>query len=93
MEVGRAAHPGQVAGLLQRRRGCHRIRGLALGVEVEDGGVDGLVGGLVEVLGLEGLHDVRDGVLGQQHPAQHALLGLDVLRRGPQTRIGLLPLT
>ena len=37
--------------------------------------------GPVEVAGLEDLDDVGDGVLGEQHAAQHALLGGDVLRR------------
>ncbi|WP_348774211.1 hypothetical protein [Micromonospora sp. WMMD1155] len=36
----------------------------------------------VEVVGLEDLDDVGDGVLGEQHAAENALLGCHVLRRG-----------
>ncbi|MBM0206250.1 hypothetical protein JNW90_26955 [Micromonospora sp. STR1s_5] len=36
----------------------------------------------VEVVGLEDLDDVGDGVLGEQHAAEDALLGRDVLGRG-----------
>src|SRR6185312_13446908 len=42
----------------------------------------GLVRRLVEVDGFDDLDDLGDGVLGQQHAAQHRLLRRDVLRRG-----------
>ena len=42
----------------------------------------GLVRGLVEVRRAQHLDDVRDGVLAEEHPAQDALLGGDVLRWG-----------
>lgn len=38
------------------------------------------MGGTVEVLALEDLDDIRDRVLGQQHAAEHGLLGVQVLR-------------
>src|SRR4051794_31327465 len=56
---------------------------LALRVDVEDRLVDRLVRGLVEVVALEDLDDVGDGVLGQQHAAQYRLLGVQILRRHP----------
>jgi len=37
------------------------------------------MGGAVEVLGAQHLDDVGDRVLGQQHPAEHGLFGLDVV--------------
>src|SRR4029077_17936332 len=59
------------------------IRGLAAAVQVENSLVDQLMRGP----GMSGrtcpLDHVRDGVLGQQHPAEHALLRRDVVRRGP----------
>src|SRR5699024_8745404 len=68
----------------------HRVRGLTAGVEVEDRLIDGFVSGLVEVIALHRLDAVGDGVLRHEHRAEHALLGLDVLRRGPQTVIALI---
>jgi hypothetical protein len=56
--------------------------GLALAVQVDDDVEDRLVGRLVEVGRAHDLDDVGDGVLGQQHAAEHRLLGGDVLRRG-----------
>lgn len=55
----------------------------ALGVEVEDRLVDGLVRGAVEVMALDDLHDIGDGVLGQEHAAEDRLLGIEVLGRHP----------
>ena len=46
-----------------------RIGGLAAAVEIEDGLVDGLVVGQVEVVALDLLVHVGDGVLGQHHRA------------------------
>src|SRR5699024_2023895 len=52
--------------------------------------IDGFVSRLVEVIAFHRLDAVGDGVLRQEHRAEHALLGLDVLRRGPQTVIALI---
>jgi hypothetical protein len=90
VQVGGAADAGKVAGLRQIVRHRHRIRGLTAGVEVEDRLIDGFVSGLIEVIALHRLDAVGDGVLRQEHRAEHALLGLDVLRRGPQTVIALI---
>lgn len=57
--------------------------GFTLGVQVENRRVDGLVGRAVEVMALDDLHDVGDGVLGEQHAAQDGLLGVEILRRHP----------
>ena len=81
MQVGGSADPVDLAALGQLVRDRHGVRGFAPAVEVDDGLVDGLVGGPVEVLAAEDLHDVGDGVLGEHHAAQHGLLGQDVLRR------------
>ena len=57
--------------------------------------VDGLVGGPVEVVGPQDLDDVGDGVLAQQHAAEHRLLGGEVLRGLPveRARLGALART
>ena len=39
------------------------------------------MGGLVEVIGLEDLDDVGDGLLGLEHGPQDRLLGIEVVRR------------
>ena len=63
--------------------GGHRdgVGGLPAPVEIEDGVVDVLVRGAVEVAGPQLLEHVGDGVLAQQHAAEHGLLGRHVLRR------------
>ena len=81
VEVGGAADALQLTALDQLGGHGDRVGGLAATVEVDDRVVDHLVGGAVVVDALEGLDDVGDGVLGQQHRAEHALLGGVVLRR------------
>ena len=80
VQVGRAADAAEVAGVGQRGRDGDRVGRLAPAVEVEDRVEDRRVDRPVEVVGLEDLDDVGDRVLGQQHAAEHALLGRDVLR-------------
>src|ERR1019366_5540438 len=65
--------------------GCHRDRvgWLAPRVQVENDLVHDLVGGPVVILGPDYLQHVGNGVLRQQHPAEHTLLGRDVMRRRP----------
>ena len=81
MEVGLAADAPEVAALGQLIADGDGVGGLAATVEVEDGVVDELVGGTVEVGALELLDAVGDRVLGQEHAAEDGLLGPDVLRR------------
>ena len=83
VQVGRAADPHQLPGAGQLGRDRHRVGRLAPPVEVEDRVVDDLVGRPVEVAGPQHLDHVGDRVLGQQHAAEHGLLGLHVLRRLP----------
>ena len=83
VQVARPADPGQVAGVGQRRRHGDRVRRLAATVEVEDHLEDPGVGRPVEVGRAQQLDHVGDGVLGQQHAAEHRLLGGHVLRRRP----------
>ena len=59
----------------------HRVRGLAAAVEVQDRVVDALMVGAVEVAGPQPLEHVGDGVLAQQHSAEHGLFCGLVLRR------------
>ena len=58
----------------------HRVGGLASTVEIQDHVIDVLVGGPVEVPGTQLFQHVGDRVLAQQHPTQHRLLGVEVLR-------------
>ena len=60
-----------------------RVGRLTAAVKVEHRVVDQLVRRAVEVGALELLDAVGDGVLAQQHAAEHRLLGPDVLRRQP----------
>ena len=71
----------QLAAPLELGGDGDRVGRLAAAVEVDDRVVDDLVGGPVEVDAAHDLGDVGDGVLGQQHRAEHALLGGVVLRR------------
>ena len=82
VQVGRTADADQVAGVGERRRDRDRVGRLTPAVDVEDDVEDGGVHRPVEVVGLEDLDDVGDGVLGEQHAAEDALLGGDVLGRG-----------
>jgi hypothetical protein len=83
VQVGRAADPHQLPGAGQLGRDGDGVGRLAAAVEIEDRVVEHLVGGPVEVAGAQHLHHVGDRVLGQQHAAEHRLLGLQVLRRLP----------
>src|SRR4051812_14660458 len=83
VQVGRAADLGEQTFTGELGGDGDRVGRLAATVEVEDRVVDGLVRRAIEVAWLEDLDDIGDGVLGQQHPAEHALLGDDVLRWGP----------
>ena len=90
VQVGRAADPLQLAAALQLGGDGHHVDRLAAAEEVDDRVVDGLVGRAVEVDAAEHLGHVGDRVLGDQHRAEHGLLGGHVLRRravaGPARR-------
>ncbi len=81
VQIGGSADAADLAEPGQLRGDGDRVGRLALAVEVDDHVEDRLVGGLVEVGRPHDLDDVGDRVLGQQHAAQHRLLGGDVLRR------------
>jgi len=86
MQVGRAADPLQLLAAGKQVGHGDRVGRLAPAVEVEDGIENQLVGGPVEVRAAQDLHHVGDGLVGQQHPAEDALLGGDVLGGGPLER-------
>ena len=81
MQIRGATDPAEQAPPIQLGGHRHRVGGLAAAVEVQDRVVDALMVGAVEVAGPEPLEHVGDGVLAQQHAAEHGLLGGLVLRR------------
>ena len=81
VHVRRPADPAQQPAAVQLGGHRHRVGRLAPPVEVQDGVVDVLVRRAVEVAGPQLLQHVGDRVLAQQHPAQHRLLGREILRR------------
>ena len=81
MQIRRPADPPQQAPAIQLCGHRHRIRRLATAVQIEDRVVDVLVRRPVEVDGTQPLKHVGDGVLAQQHAAQHRHLGRVVLGR------------
>ena len=80
MQVVGAAHLVEVAVLHQLVGDKHGVHRLRCGEEVDDGLVDGLMLGLVEVGDLDHLADLADGVLAHQHAAQHRHLGVVIVR-------------
>ena len=81
MQIRSSPDSAQQTPPVELRGHRHRVRGLAATVEVEDRVIDALVVGSVEVAGPQALEDVGDGVLTQQHSAEHGLFGGFVLRR------------
>ena len=97
--VGRRGRGGDLVGEVAQVEGAadlvedplaleHLDRGdevdrLAPRVHAAQGLVDAGVGAAVEVLGLEDLDDVGDGLRGEHHGADDRLLGLQILRRDP----------
>ena len=82
VQVGAAADAGDLAAPGELVGDRDRVRGLAPAVQVEYRLVDQLVRRPVVVSRPDHLDHVRDGVLREQHPAQHALFGRHVVRRG-----------
>jgi hypothetical protein len=72
------------------RRASHRrerldtgddVDGLAPRVQASEGGVDLRVGRAIEVLDVQDLDDIGDGLGREHHGSQYRFLGLEVLRR------------
>ncbi|CAB4886508.1 unannotated protein [freshwater metagenome] len=80
-QVRRAADALELSAAIQLGRDGHRVGRLTAAVEVENGVVDVLVCRPVEVARTEHLEHVGDGILAQQHAAQHGLFGGHVLWR------------
>ena len=80
VQIRRTADPAQHPAAVQFGGHRHRVGGLAAPVEVQDRVVDVLVCGAVEVAGPQPFQHIGDGVLAQQHAAQHRLLGGQILR-------------
>ena len=68
---------------LERDRGRDDVDRLAAREEAPQRPVDAPVRRTVEVVGLEDLDDVGDGLVRQEHRAEHRCLGLHVVRRKP----------
>src|SRR5262249_51015928 len=75
VQVGGAADAAQFAGAFELGADGDGVGGVAAAVQVQDGLVDDLVGGPVEVLGAHRVGDLADRGGRQQHPAEHRLLG------------------
>ena len=73
MQVGGAADASKQAAAVELGGDGDGVGGFAAAVEVEDRVVDILMGGSVEVAGAKAFQNVGDGVLAQQHAAQHRL--------------------
>jgi hypothetical protein len=80
-DAGAAADLLELAPLLQLLRERDRVDRLSLRPEPEHRAVDRPVRPAVEVGGVEDLRDGPDCRLGEEHRAEHGLLGLEVLRR------------
>ena len=83
VQVGGAAHPPDVPALGQLGRHGDGVGWLPAAVQVEDHLVHELVRGPVVIMRPDHLEDVGNRVLRQQHPAEHALLRGNVMRRRP----------
>ena len=85
-QVGQVDAPADVlerAVTLERDGGRDDVDRLAPGEQATQRGVDATVRRTVEVVGLEDLDDVGDGLVRQEHRAEHRGLGLHVVRRQP----------
>ena len=89
MQVLGAAGPLQLAGLGELVGDGDDVGGLAVRVQREDRVEDDLVLGNVEVDAADGLDDVGDRVLAEQHAAERALLGEQIVRGGAFAPSGL----
>ncbi len=74
------ADPAEQVPAVQFRGDRHRVGRFAPPVEVQDRVVHVLMGGAVKVAGSQPFEHIGDGVLAQQHAAQHRLLRRHVLR-------------
>ncbi len=86
VQVGRPTDPRDLPGLGQLPGHHHRVRRLTCRVQVQDRRVHRRVRRAVEVLDLQRLHHVGDGVLAQQHRPEHRRLCSHVRRRRPVER-------
>ena len=80
VQIRCSTDPAQQPAAVQLGRHRHRVGGLPAPVQVQDRVVDVLVCRAIEVAGPQPFEDIGDGVLAQQHPAQHRLLGGHILR-------------
>ncbi|MNI90726.1 hypothetical protein D3C73_1482860 [compost metagenome] len=71
VEVGRASDPVDLATLGQFIRNGNGVGGFATAVEIDDGLIDGLVCGPVEVVPANDLNHIGDRVLGEHHAAEY----------------------
>ena len=81
VHVRRTADAAQQPAAVEFGRDGDRVGRLAAAVEIQDRVVDVLVGRPVEVARPQAFQHVGDGVLAEQHPAEHGLLGGEVLGR------------
>ena len=80
VQVRGTANAAQQPAAVQFGGDRHGVGRLAPPIQIQDGVVDVLVHRPIEVAGPQPLQHISDGVLAQQHPAQHRLLGGQILR-------------
>jgi len=80
-EVARSADSVQLARALQRLRDGDHVDWLAMLEQLQHRGEDAAVGLAVEVLGMEEVRHLNDGVAVDEDGPEHGLLGIEVLGR------------
>ncbi len=80
VQIRRSTDPAQQPAAIQLCRDRHRVGRLTAAVQIQDGVIDVLVRGPVEVARAQPLQHIGDRVLAQEHAAEDRLLGGGVLR-------------
>ena len=83
VKVGCAADTGDIAVLGKLGRDSDCVGRLALAVQIQNGAVDGLMGGAVKVTLTHHLDNVGDRIFAQKHRSDDRLLSRNIVRGRP----------